>query len=422
MNDDSPLGDTLLRRSRFLVGCLSCAIACFLPPANAAAPHPAPAETGAPPPANESGIVFDCPAERRPQIEREMDDFLAGLQISPALYRVDRQANSGRLRFTLNTPPDDTNTLDFKDRPELGIAAQIARMPSGAGKEREVATVSPKEIVLALMQHGRQTEFSGDACTIEAFRDHVGIRQNIVAWAEVLEWGWPDGQPSKWNRKYWRGATPKNRRLLRQAVNDAFVNQKEYEIGCYAAARLVVVQGILDYYHRIRKDAAKTRIIEARLLKGKNPLVDIEPARMWSFETDFNPRELERPGKIMRITDGIAEKNFVPGDWTHFLNTDPVSYEKPGYEGSNPIYLGRNRFVDYYNDHNHFYTFEEKLDEVYQWRNQVFNRRRDKDRIIPLGEADYARLGQAPEKGGLLMSLRTTPYYFGFEGLPELGR
>lgn len=415
------LGKTRFRRSRFLLGCLPWAIACFLPSVHAAAPHPVSAKADLSPPLLEAGIVFDCPAGRQPQIEREMLGFLAELRIGPALYSVDRQADSGRLRFTLNTPPDDTSTLDFKERPEFEIPEQIVRMPSGPGKDREVATVSPKEIVLALMQHGRLTEFSGDACAIEAFRDHVGIRQNIVAWAEVLQWGWPNGQPSKWNQKYWRGATPKNRRLLRQAVNDAFVNQEKYAIGCYAAARLVIVQGILDYYHRVRNDAAKARIVEARLRKGKKPLTDIEPARMWRFEADFNPREAARPGKIMRITDGVADQNFVPGDWPHFLNTDPVSYEKAGYEGSNPIYLGRNRFVDYYNDHNHFYTFEEKLDEVYQWRNKVFNRSRDQELIVPLSEADYARLRQAPEKGGLLMTLRTTPYYFGFEGLPATG-
>ncbi|MFZ2852797.1 MAG: hypothetical protein WAZ34_01635 [Rhodocyclaceae bacterium] len=415
-----PQGDTLLRRSRFLLGCLSCAVACFLPSVHAAAPQ-SPAKADLPPQPRESGIVFDCPAERRLQIEREMHGFLAELQIAPALYSVDRQANSGKLRFTLNTPHDDTSTLDFTERPEFGIPAQRVRMPSGPGKEREVSTVSQKEIVLALMQHGRLTGFSGDACAIEALRDHVGIRQNIVAWAEVLQWGWPNGRPSQWNEQYWRGATPKNRRLLRQAVNDAFINQEKYAIGCYAAARLVIAQGILDYYHRIRKDAVKARIVKTRLLKDKEPLVDIEPARMWSFETDFNPQELERPGKIMRITDGVADRNFVPGDWPHFQNTDPVSYEKTGYEGSNPIYLGRNRFVDYYNDHDHFYTFEEKLDEVYQWRNKVFNRSRDKDLIVPLSEADYARLHQAPEKGGLLMTLRSTPYYFGFEGLPAIG-
>jgi hypothetical protein len=130
----------------------------------------------------------------------------------------------------------------------------------------------------------------------------------------------------------------------------------------------------------------------------------------------------DRPGKIMRIQYGVAPMNFVPGDWPYILNTDAATYKKTGYEGSNPIYLGRNRFVDYYNDNGHFYTFEEKIDQVYQWRHQVFNRVRDKEKIVPLAKADFDRLRKSPEDGGLLASFRTMPYFFGFETLPEIRR
>ena len=110
--------------------------------------------------------------------------------------------------------------------------------------------------------------------------------------------------------------------------------------------------------------------------------------------------------------------NFVPGDWIYMLNTDPITYKKVGYEGSNAIYLGRGKFDDYYNDNHHSYTYLQKLDDVYQWRNGVFNRRRDIKRVEPLGRLDYERLGRPPADGGLVKSFRVFPYLFGHEELP----
>lgn len=372
---------------------------------------------GAAPWRQSSGILFVCAPDRLARLKAGMTQYLAALGIDPALYRVRMRPTT--LRYVLDTPSEDTSTLDFHRRPELGIAPHVVRLPAGNGRLREVETVSAKEIVLALMQHGRLTVFSGKACAVEALRDHVGIRQNIVAWAEVLEWGWPEGGPAKWNRKYWRAGTPRLGHPLYAAVMDIFLNQDKYEIGCYTATKLVIVQGILDYYYRVKRDAAKARSAETRLLADSDPLANVEPGRMWSFEPDFDHRELTRPGKILRIAYGTAAHNFVPGDWSYFLNTDPVTYQKTGYEGSNAIYLGRDRFDDYYNDHDHHFSFREKLDEVYQWRHQVFSRTRDADKIVPLSEAELDRLGRPPEAGGLLLTLRTMPYFFGFETLPR---
>ena len=116
----------------------------------------------------------------------------------------------------------------------------------------------------------------------------------------------------------------------------------------------------------------------------------------------------------------VAARHFVPGDWVFFRNTDPVSSRKTGYEGSNAIYLGRNRFDDYYNDNAHAYSYREKLDEVFQWRNGVFSRSRDADRIQPLAERDFEQLGATPADGGFVTDLRVYPYFFGTEELPAL--
>jgi hypothetical protein len=200
---------------------------------------------------------------------------------------------------------------------------------------------------------------------------------------------------------------------------DTFINQKKYSIGCYTATKLSMIQGVLDYYHRLKKDDVKLRLVENRLLQGKEPLEDIEPGKLWSFEEDLAPQELNRPGKLLSITSGVAPNNLVPGDWLYFLNTDPITHEKIGYEGSNAIYLGRGKFDDYYNDNHHSYTYREKLNEVYQWRNGVFSRSRDAAKVVPISDTDIERLSTTPENGGILLSLRVSAYRFGFEPLPQ---
>jgi len=152
-------------------------------------------------------------------------------------------------------------------------------------------------------------------------------------------------------------------------------------------------------------------LIEARLTSDQDPLVDVELGEMWSFETDFDRSKFVRPGKILQIQYGVAPKNFVPGDWVYLLNNDALSSQKTGYEGSNAIYLGRNKFVDYYNDNGHSYTYRQKLDEVYQWRNGVFSRSRDSAKIQSISGARFKQLGKPPAEGGLVQDFRVFPYF-----------
>jgi hypothetical protein len=256
------------------------------------------------------------------------------------------------------------------------------------------------------------TPFKDNACSAEALSDRVGTRQNIVAWAENLNWDWPNGGPAKWNTKYWTRGTPNPGVSLHAAVMDAFLHQNKYAIGCYTATKLVFVQGTLDYYSRIKHDPVRTRRVEDALLADGDPLVGIEPGSMWSFEKDFDADDMGHKGKLLKLNSAVAAENFIPGDWGYFVNTDAVSEQKTGYEGSNAIYLGRNRFDDYYNDNNHSYSYEQKIDEVYQWRNGVFSRQRDAKKIKPLTPAQQALLSSTPATGGLQLDIRAVPRFF----------
>ena len=370
--------------------------------------------------ATDYGVQFVCPVTQHEELTQEMDRYLAELEIAPERYTVKTNEADQHLRYGLNTLPGDTDTLSFHKRPELAIPVQIDWLITASRTLRNILTVTEKEIVLALMQRGRLTEFSGTACTVVALREHVGLRKNIVAWAERLEWRWPNGGAAAWNQRHWKSGTPRSGTSVSRAVQDVFESQDRYAFGCYTAAKLVIVQGTLDYYRRVKNLPATFDEIEIRLLADGDPLVNLEPGRMWSFEPDISAREMLRPGKLLRLINAVARNNFVPGDWVYFLNTDPASHAKTGYEGSNPIYLGRNRFADYYNDNDHAYSFQEKLDDVYQWRHGVFSRRRDAGKIVPLDANELTALSGRPEDGGLLLPLRASPYFFGHETLPLL--
>lgn len=357
------------------------------------------------PPRN--GVSFHCSKFQLQKIEKDLDFYLSTIEVKPDWYTKYYDENIQALYYTLNTPVDDFDTLSFKDRKMYSVKDELVSKPISADREVTVSTVSRKEIVLSLFQRGRDTRFKGDKCNAQSFIDHVGIRQNTVLWAQKLEWVWPDGGPAFWNKKYWINGTPKPGVSINEAFMDMFINQNKYAIGCYTASKMVMVQAVLDYYKRVQPNSEMLKKIINKLMVDNEPLVGIEPHRMWSFEKGHDHSKNHVHGKILDIMYEVAPMNFVPGDWAYLLNTDAKTYEKTGYEGSNAIYLGGGKFDDYYNDHNYSYTYKQKLNEVYQWRNGVFSRSRDKDKIKPVSEQDYHRFGLSPEKGGLVLGLRT---------------
>lgn len=368
--------------------------------------------------ASQAEVVYRCEGPALFAAQSGMSKLLTRLQVAEHLVTVSLDATQAR--YALSTPEADTSTVYLRFRPEMGVSDETIQLPTRGGRLREVSVVSRKEILLALLQHGRTLELSGKACDARALEEHIEVRQNTAAWAEDLEWGWPEGGPAKWNTRYWNRGTLRARQQLDDAMRDVFVNRSQYEIGCYTATKFVMLQGVLDYYARVRPDAAKAQEVRDRLLEDGEALVGLEPRSMWSFEQDFDASDAGRPGKILSMQTGVAAENFVPGDWMYFLNTDPVSYEKTGYEGSNAIYLGRGRFNDHYNDNHHGYRYHEKLNMVFQWRHGVFSRSRDYDKMQPLTASDYTRFGHTPDEGGLLLDLRVGPYLFGYETLPAL--
>lgn len=360
------------------------------------------------------GVVFICSKEEIIKLKSEMPMYFAELNIDPKLLVVSYSIDGKQLGLVLNTPDDDTNTLNLGQRKELQIQDEIVELPMKDGKTRKVTTVSKKEIVLALLQHGRKTEFKNNACNILAFKDHVGIRQNTAAWTEHLGWEFPDGKAASWNPEYWDDSPLHKRGELHEAIADLFLTQDHYSMGCYSASKSVMAQGILDFYSRVRPDAQKLAAAEKAMLMDKEPLSNLEPGSAWDYIKSMTPEELKHPGKILIVQKDIAPKNFIPGDWVYIQNTDEPSSNMPGYEGSNAVYLGRNNFDDYYGEtRDKHYSFEEKIDEVYQWRYGVFTGSEESlKKKKKITKEEFQQLLETPEKGGILINYRITPKIF----------
>ena len=102
------------------------------------------------------------------------------------------------------------------------------------------------------MHQGRETVFAGNACRIDALKEHVQIRQMIVAWSEHLHWSFPDGSPAQWNERYWDQGNLKPGVSLDEALRDFFIQPDKCSVGCYTATKIVMIQGILDYFRRVK--------------------------------------------------------------------------------------------------------------------------------------------------------------------------
>lgn len=355
----------------------------------------------------EGGIRFECALAQVPEIKQALSLYFSELRIDQSHWLA-FESGTGIYQLTLASAPQDTDTLGLAERKDLGITSETIALPSNSG-ERLVKTVSQKEIVLALMQRGRTTVFKNEHCRATALREHVALRQNIVAWGQELEWKWPNGGPARWNTTYWTKGTPVPGHPLPTALLDVFLNQSQYTIGCYTAIKLVMVHGIVDYYHRLDQDRNKYQRVQMRLLHDGEPLLDIEPNAMWSFEPGFNYQTISTRGKLLEIQHDIPSNNFIPGDWAYIINTDPKTARKTGYEGSNALYLGGNQFADFFNDHGHAISSENKLQEVYQWRLGVFSAERDYKKVRKLSQEKIKNLSKTPKQGGLLLDYRVIP-------------
>lgn len=363
-----------------------------------------------PTPAMFNGLCWQGSALARTLFHRQLLAWMATQGINPVL--LDIQDHGDHHQALLRIASDEVGTLNLRERPRLWLGHDSLPKPvPGIGSPLSVPTpvVSLKEIFFALTHPGRSTVLAPEFAQFSTLLAHMQQRQATALWAQRVGWNWPDGDDSSWNHKFWNKGTPHSRETTYHAYRDAMVNPQKYAIGCYTAAKIALGMGLLDHAYRLQPNVALQRRTLTALWLNNDPLVGIEPSDLWSFEPGYDRAAPIVPGKTHSAVMVDQPRHMVPGDWVYFFNTDPVSYAKTGYEGSNAIYLGGGRFSDYYNDHGYSYGFEEKLDDVYQWRNQVFSRSRHFERAKVLSKEELLALEQSPDKGGVLLPWRLGP-------------
>ena len=352
------------------------------------------------------GLCWSGDMEKRKQFTHALIVWLNTQGISSNVGTLTHYANHSQWLLKTELAPSQS-TLDLRHRAELWVDYDRINkiFPNGTVK---TATVSLKEIFFALTHPGRSTFLEPHQSSFTTLLNHMAQRQAIVLWAQELGWRWPEGTPAKWNMLLWKDGTPIHKSYTYAAFKDAVVHPERYKIGCYTGAKMVVAMGLLDHAYRLNpNNTLKQGLIQA-LWSNNDPLVDMEPTETWSFDPDLMTYPAH-PGKT-HILLNAAPRHMVPGDWIYIYNDDKVSAADAGYEGSNAIYLGGGLFSDYYNTSGGYaFTFEQKLEGVYQWRHKVYNRTRHYANAKELTLAERALLEKSPNEGGLLLPWRLVP-------------
>lgn len=364
--------------------------------------------------AEDYGIQMVCSDTRDSAVPvQSIKEYLASKGIPAEWLQVSLRPGDQTTIVRLAPAMALPSTLDISKSARFSVSADLVELLDPRRQAKQVPTVSQKEILLALLHPGRLTRFTGAGCGLEQLKDNVGVRQMTVAWAQAIQFDWPNGESASWNKKYWVDGTPPKGVDLTEALTDALINSEKYSIGCYTAAKMVLAGAALDYYSRVKRSPSQAARVAAALQADGDPLVNIEPTDAWNFLPAYVDDEQSRsPGKILDVHRNVNGGNYIPGDWMYLLNPDENSRENVGYEGSNAIYLGMNRFSDYYKDHGNSFSFQQKVNEVYQWRHGVYSRTRDADKAVPLNPQDYAQLSRSPANGGLLADMRIVPRPF----------
>jgi hypothetical protein len=369
------------------------------------------------------GVIFKCKPHELKKIEKEMSNYLAELEFPVSALKMTKAKDGKSITYNLNTPPEDSDTLTLAQRPELDILPEILSYTRHDGKVIRGEVTSRKEILAALMQHGREYVLTGKRCSVEHLKDHVGVRQSIVKWGKfsLMRWDFPEEwtKEGKLESKYaemnpvvWgarkddfipKGVKP------HEAIDDAFTGKFKYSIGCTTAAKLIMVQGIMDYYRNVKKDQKMVDYLNARA--NRAPLSEID--------VDEDDPARAKHGKYLSRQYNVPGNNLIPGDWIYIKNLHEDSSNQTGYEGSNTIYMGGDLMTNFYFQtpgalHGSPYFLHEprevnlnhKLLEVWNWRKYVREDYENNPNRDFLTHDQVLALRKTPKQGGLLLDSR----------------
>jgi hypothetical protein len=348
-----------------------------------------------------SGIVFRGRAADITQVKMRMREWLAALKCPAQLVLEMESPTHEEIAFTLNTPAGDTDTLTLRERLKWVMPVETIAFQDRDDVSQTRELVSEAEILATMLQRGRAFVFSGVHCSIEQLKEHVAVRRNIAYWGSRADWIFPDPFIPRFNTSLWDALhdgewTLKPGVSARRAIADAFEGRPAYEIGCKSACQLVMAHGIFDYFATVCRDPTRLARLEQRL-DPMHPLTGLEA------KAD-RQGVIRRPGRLADRHFNVPWNHWVPGDWGWIKNTDDPSSNEACAEGSNVIYAGGGRFVNYYAG-GPIRTLDESLKRVYGWRFGLENGE------LELPSDVMQRLRGDPRTGGLLREVRDVPQY-----------
>jgi hypothetical protein len=360
-----------------------------------------------PPPSKRpaAGIVFRGRPVDVAQAKAQLRQWLAVLKCPTQLVVIGESPTLDEVSFTLNTSADDSDTLTLATRLNWPMPFETIAFHDRNDVFQTRDLVSEAEVLAAMMQHGRAFLFAGSHCSVERLKEHVAIRRNIAYWGSRADWIFPDPFIPRYNADFW-GALDDGEWTLKSGVSphvaiaDAFLGRPAYEVGCKSACQLVMAHGIFDYFAAVRPNLTLLAGIVQRV-DPAHPLTEIA--------AKGGPQGIiRRPGRLVDRQFNIPWNHWVPGDWGWIKNTDGSSSNEICAEGSNVIYGGGGKFVNYYAD-GPLRTLDQSLKRVYGWRLGV------EDGQIDLPDDVLQRLRGDPRTGGLLRDVRDVPMLFGTE-------
>jgi hypothetical protein len=233
-----------------------------------------------------------------------------------------------------------------------------------------------------MLQHGRVFEFAGEDCSVRKLRNVIESRRTVAYWSQITVWNWPQDDREKANESLWQIERDGGRIMSfavrpgvkpHEALRDVLVNNKNYVMGCFNAARILMSGGVFDSFaQRISQNSGKSKSAEVDLdIQTLNKLDQVaQGAAIEEIEPEISDGEVVKQGKYLDMHFNVPGNNWVPGDWGYIRNTEEVSHGIFGFEGHNFIYLGRGQFTDYY-DSTPERTLDYALLDVYAWRKSV---------------------------------------------------
>ncbi|HUY33520.1 MAG TPA: hypothetical protein VMV69_12285 [Pirellulales bacterium] len=343
------------------------------------------------------GIVFSGSSPEISKIKADMRQLLIAMGWTTNQVQVVDAPKGDSVSYVLSSGTPDAGTFDLAKRPELALTPETVPYVDRLGQKKTMTLASKKEILATMLGRGRRFEFSGPNGSVDQLKEHIAIRQNVVYWGFRAGWIFPEHRAYQYDTaEHWEPMldddwTVKSGVKPSQAIADAFVGKSSYIIGCTSACRFVFAHGIFDYFQHVKPNPSVMAGLEASLDR-RRPFVGMAPKK----SPDGPP---PNDGLLLARHVHVPWNHWVPGDWGWIKNTDPISSDEFGSEGSNIIYAGGGIFVNYYHNHQKK-NLDQLLKRVYGWRLGL------EESELDLEAATMDLLRKDPRDGGMLRDVR----------------